>query len=313
MVGTEWKNLPASVKQHWEDRASRQNEEAAAARREMMEELNAASNSGSPIPTDGAGLPGHTYECLWDHCDYQFEDPADCMEHCLHDSTGHVQRTAIARGNGGEAEYVCLWRNCIRMKKNMQAFPSLMRLVKHVRDVHLSKGGKIIASADRSKNYVPRKHKQVTINIQGTANASPQAMQMGSHVSPRAGAAGSANNNMDNAAHQQIQYQQPQYIGPPPEPMFITVPPRPQKVLHSEAYIKYIESLQSNNYSAAQAQASWRKIIKPATPAAVGSRILPKQWLGQYAEGNADDVVQALCHLRNFMVDDVLQIQRSCY
>ena len=27
----------------------------------------------------------------------------------------------------------------------------------------------------------------------------------------------------------------------PPEPMFVSVPPRPQRLLHSEAYIRYIE------------------------------------------------------------------------
>uniref|UniRef100_A0A1A9ZHS8 HMG box domain-containing protein n=1 Tax=Glossina pallidipes TaxID=7398 RepID=A0A1A9ZHS8_GLOPL len=42
MVGYEWKNLPAGVKQNWEDRASRLNEESAA-RREHDEILNCSS------------------------------------------------------------------------------------------------------------------------------------------------------------------------------------------------------------------------------------------------------------------------------
>lgn len=33
-----------------------------------------------------------TYECAWDTCDYQFEDLADCMEHCI--------------GDGGNSKYI---------------------------------------------------------------------------------------------------------------------------------------------------------------------------------------------------------------
>lgn len=285
MVGNEWKNLPASVKQSWEDRASKLNEESAAARRELDESM-----CSSPGPNEHQ--PGYTFECLWDKCDYQFEDAVDCMEHCIQDGNGHIQRTYAAQGS--EAEYVCHWRNCIRMKKNMQAFPSLLRLIKHVREVHLSKGGKVIAPSDRSKNYTTRKHK-ISQSMQGNN----QTMAVSTNqLSPRGAA-----NFQDS---HQAQYQN-QMMAMPVEPIFVTVPPRPQRVLHSEAYIKYIEGLQNNSPHVV----SWQKTLKPLTPANVGSKVnMPSHWLGNIAKTNPEHAVKALCHLRNFMVNDVLQLQQ---
>lgn len=42
-----------------------------------------------------------------------------------------------------------------------------------------------------------------------------------------------------------------QYNAPPrpPSPMFVTVPPRPQRLVHSDAYIKYIEGLTTDRPS----------------------------------------------------------------
>lgn len=299
MVGNEWKNLPSSVKQSWEDRAQRINEETNA-RRELMEENLLLNNCGSPAPPAPEPQTGLTFECLWDKCDFQFEDSVDCMEHCLADNTGHVQRSAQQT----ESEYYCQWRNCIRMKKNLQAFPSLTRLIKHVREVHLPKSGKVIQVHERSKNYVPRKSKAAPMMTQQMPANVNQTMVPNSSHSPRSG----VDHNM------QMQYQQQQVFAPPPEPMFVTVPPRPQRVLHSEAYIKYIASLQGTVHQQnAQNSSNWKKALTPLTPADVTKpkNLLPSQWLGKYASSNADDVVKALCHMRNYMMDDVLQIQRS--
>lgn len=303
MVGNEWKNLPASVKQNWEDRASRINEETAA-RHALMDE---STNCASPGPNIDPPSSNVIFECLWDKCDFQFEDSLDCMEHCLAENTGHVQRTAQQT----DSEYCCLWRNCIRVRKNMQAFPSLVRLIKHVREVHLSKPGKIILPNDRSKNFVARKPKMTNMITQqmnsGAVGVNGQMIVAGGGtVAPNASSPRAIDYNA------QMQYQP--MLGPPPEPMFITVPPRPQRVLHSEAYIKYIASLQGTSHQQhAQTASNWKKAFNTITPADVKTpkNLLPSQWLGKYAPTNQDDVVKALCHLRNFMMDDVLQIQRS--
>ncbi|XP_030370298.1 protein polybromo-1 [Scaptodrosophila lebanonensis] len=308
MVGTEWKNLPASVKQSWEDRACKLNEESAALRREMDDQ-----NCASPAPASAQDPPPIlTYECQWDKCDFQFEELPDCTEHCLSEATGHIQRHPQA---GVEPEYVCLWRNCPRIRKTTQAFPNSLRLIKHVREVHLNKGGKVVPVSERSKNFVPRKQK---IQPQ-TANATTSVPN--NTLSPRAA-------NTSEAAQQQLQMQQQQQqqqqqlqqqqqqsivLGPPPEPMFVTVPPRAQRVIHSEAYIKYIDSLQSGSHlNVANCNNGWRKALSPVTPAQLVKPQLPIHWLGPNAQANGANVVQALCHLRNYMLDDVLQIRRNC-
>jgi len=307
MVGNEWKSLPSSVKQSWEDRASKLNEEAAALRREIDDGQNCAS----PLPANVAGNqepgPALTYECLWDKCDFQFEELADCTEHCLADPTGHIQRHPQA---GVEMEYVCLWRNCPRIRKSIQAFPNVLRLIKHVREVHLSKCGKPLPLTERSKNFMPRKQKLVAQQAANVPNPSSNA------ISPRA----PINVETVQQHQQQLQLQQQQQqqmqptivTGPLPEPMFVTVPPRANRVIHSEAYIKYIESLQTGSHlNVSTCNNNLRRSLTHLNPLQVGKTQLPEHWLGPNVR-DQENVVQALCHLRNFMLDDVLQIQHSC-
>ncbi|XP_075148339.1 protein polybromo [Haematobia irritans] len=306
MVGNEWKNLPSSVKQSWEDRAQRINEETNA-RRELMEETLAMNNNcASPAPPPEPQQPVLTYECLWDKCDFQFEDSVDCMEHCLADNTGHVQRSAQAT----ETEYYCQWRNCIRIKKSLQAFPSLTRLIKHVREVHLPKSGKVIHVHERSKNYVPRKAKpNHNMTTQQMSTSMNNTMIPNMNHSPRGNV--TAGGGIDPTP---FQYHHPQIYAPPPEPLFVTVPPRPQRVLHSEAYIKYISSLQGTTHQQnVQNSSNWKRALTPVTPAEITKpkNLMPSQWLGKYASSNLDDVVKSLCHMRNYMMNDVLQIQRA--
>lgn len=338
MVGNEWKNLPSSVKQSWEDRASRINEETAA-RREQDETLLCAS------PAPNGEQPSITYECQWDKCDFQFEEFADCSEHCLSESTGHI----VKAPSSTDAEYICLWRNCLRMKKNMQAFPTVLRLTKHVREVHLTKAGRIIHSSERSKNYIPKKTKPTPILSQHISSPGANIVVPMSSLSPRTTVGNNSNNN-SLVVGQEISTVLTDGLGcsvvaanngqcgntsfgatsnqgccsasatvvqgqMPPEPMFVTVPPRPQKVLHSEAYIKYISSLQGSTSQAnVQAMNNWKRTLTPVVPSAItkAPSSLPSQWLGRYANGSGEDVVKALCHLRNFMMNDVLQIQRNC-
>lgn len=148
MVGIEWKNLPSTVKQAWEDKAAKLNEESKHQAALLAEE---ALNCPSPIPSNNneTNGPYHIYECLWTKCNYQFEDPIDCMQHCIADDTGHVQTYYADKGT--EGEFQCMWRTCMRYKKNLTPFPNLTRLIKHVRDVHLNKGPKTVLAIDKSK------------------------------------------------------------------------------------------------------------------------------------------------------------------
>lgn len=148
MVGNEWRNMPANEKQMWEEKARESNEESA---QKFAEE----NGCPSPAPLTNQSIfltepqPNQVFECLWDKCDWQFEDPLDCVDHCIAESTGHTQ--THYSNKAPETEYLCLWRNCLRSKKAIPAFPNLQRLVKHVREVHINKSGRIVLAADRSK------------------------------------------------------------------------------------------------------------------------------------------------------------------
>lgn len=91
------------------------------------------------------------FDCRWEKCDYQFEDPADLLDHLIEEKVGCVL-THLSTEESGEPEYLCLWRSCIRLKRNAPAFPNSIRLLKHVRDVHVYKHlGKIVKPDNRSK------------------------------------------------------------------------------------------------------------------------------------------------------------------
>lgn len=145
IVGNEWKSLPQDQRQLWEDRASKINEE----NKDLIQPDSTATANTSTANTSATESYSMVFECLWDKCDYQFDDASDCLEHCIQEDLGHVQNTFV--GKEHDLEYHCLWKRCIRLKKNMPAFPTLTRLIKHVREVHLSKGGRHVHTNERSK------------------------------------------------------------------------------------------------------------------------------------------------------------------
>jgi hypothetical protein len=134
------------------------------------------------------------FECCWGKCDYQFEDPADCLEHCTSD-TGCVAKHFM--GQAG-AIFNCFWRGCIRIKRSSPAFPHMRRLLKHVTDVHVNKStGRIIQPERQSKNYQPKREKPIVEPVvqppsiiqsinqnQGGMQQMPQTQQMQQKMLP---------------------------------------------------------------------------------------------------------------------------------
>lgn len=84
-------------------------------------------------------------------------------------------------------------------------------------------------------------------------------------------------------------------------------PPHPHKLLHTYAYIRYIENLQPESKHVTNWDAQL-KATKDNTPVYDPSR-LPTHWLGNgvASHGNA---VNALWALRDFMLRDALGIAR---
>uniref|UniRef100_A0A6E8VEF4 Polybromo-1 n=1 Tax=Anopheles coluzzii TaxID=1518534 RepID=A0A6E8VEF4_ANOCL len=345
IVGNEWRNLSDQEKTIWEQRAIKMNEESAAKHAAEMGESNCPSPANlkteSPIIQDII-----TNHCCWDKCDFQFEDPAEFSEHCIAEGVGCVYKSFVAPT---EQEFICIWRNCVRLRRNMPPFPSVTRLVKHVKEVHLTKGvSKLIQPQDRSKNYVHSKRFTSGIQIgnnAGMSGSNTNTNNIGMITLQPMGNVGnhsshSTSGNLmalssQNPGVNQIQSmhaQQPpsmpnanginaQQIGStiatpyfsyissqPAEPLFVTVPPRPQRVLHSDAYIKYIERLQQKSTYITP----WQKTFtarKESIPNTDVNR-LPSQWLGKRGQDRPEVVIDALWDLRNFMMKDVIQFDR---
>ncbi|CAL1527080.1 unnamed protein product [Lymnaea stagnalis] len=94
----------------------------------------------------------------------------------------------------------------------------------------------------------------------------------------------------------------------PPSPMFVSVPPRTQKLMHSETYIRYIEGLTSESHTIS----NWDRTLSATqenTPA-INEASLPGQWLAQ-AAGCHGSITSALWALRDFMLKDALNIART--
>ncbi|XP_031335236.1 protein polybromo-1 isoform X3 [Photinus pyralis] len=300
IVGNEWRSLPASEKQTWEEKASKRNEEIKAILR--AEGRLSPPPPPAPAPAAPSAPPAdYIYECMWDTCDYQFEEISDCIEHCVKDkeSQGHVQSYFHANP---DAELNCQWRNCGRHnKKNVQPFPNISRLIRHVRDMHINKGnGRVVPPAERSRNFKPSsKPAPIARSVPSTTSNTP----VSNTFNLTSNTCTISTNATATVSSTVAVTQKPQ------EPMFITVPPRPQRVLHSEAYIKYIEGLQSDN----KYITSWEKTLN-ATQETVTNPDPEKinnvaTWLGK-KYNQQEDVVNALWELRNQLLRDSLGLSK---
>ena len=170
-----------------------------------------------------------------------------------------------------DSEWQCQWRNCGRIKKGAQPFPNLQRLARHVKEVHIQKSaGRIIPMHERSKNFVlsrkprpqsqqtqPQNQQHQTLMNHGGSKFSSwhpkilhyinfilmliQCFQIVFSVSNANHVLGQSRNTP--SPHSQygnsisVMHQQPPK---PMDPLFVSVPPKPQRLLHSEAYIKYV-------------------------------------------------------------------------
>ena len=86
--------MNAHEKNVWEEKAARVNEESLA---KMERGETTAPAPPPPAPPSvprtyvpPVKLPDQIWECLWDNCDYMFEDQLDCLDHAVADQKGHV-------------------------------------------------------------------------------------------------------------------------------------------------------------------------------------------------------------------------------
>ncbi|CAI9744411.1 protein polybromo-1-like isoform X6 [Octopus vulgaris] len=137
-------------------------------------------------------------------------------------------------------------------------------------------------------------------------------------MSPAAGTAGTMPNGQPIPGNFQNQFgfqafQGGQQMAPPPQPrppspIFVAVPPRTQRLLHSEAYIRYIEGLNSNS----RCVSDWNKTLTatPETVSTQSEKRLPTHWMS-HGSNYHGSITNALWALRDLMLKDTLNITRT--
>lgn len=180
--------------------------------------------------------------------------------------------------------------------------------MKHVREVHVVKApGKIVQPQDRGRNYVSSTRRHLHQNSGGQMQQQQQQIIYHPHQQAPI-ISGSPQTSIISHHHQPVQQNVINYVTAPVEPLFVTVPPRPQRVLHSEAYIKYIEGLQNNSPNVG----NWERTLKATRETIThDTSRLPTQWLGARAKNKPEEVIDALWNLRNFMWRDALSLSKN--
>ncbi|XP_070557674.1 protein polybromo-1-like isoform X3 [Ptychodera flava] len=108
------------------------------------------------------------------------------------------------------------------------------------------------------------------------------------------------------AQHTQITAAPPQ----PPAPMFVAVPPKTQRLLHSEAYLRYIEGLRSSHKTVSEWDRNLNAKRQDIPLSHQQKAKLPVHWLANGA-GPCGDATKALWTLRDLMLQDSLRLSRS--
>ncbi|XP_075537485.1 protein polybromo isoform X6 [Dermacentor variabilis] len=294
LVGNEWRNLQAPQKADYEERASRLNVSqedtndslpqspasssthavggGAGGGESSRDATRSLSSTGSmtPAPGDFATLSTTVYECQWDGCDASYDNQQDLVDHLAQDPNGQVYQSYLGFKGKHNNEFQCLWANCPRVKKQVPPFPNIQKLLRHVREVHVKVAGRIVMPEAKNRNMMLSRK-----NLGSPATAAPG-------------------------------------LPPPPpertlEPIFVAPPPHPHKLLHTYAYIRYIENLQPDSKHVTNWDAQL-KATKENTPIYDTSR-LPTHWLGN-GVGSHGNAVNALWALRDFMLRDALGVAR---
>ncbi|XP_062400614.1 polybromo 1, like isoform X3 [Sardina pilchardus] len=103
---------------------------------------------------------------------------------------------------------------------------------------------------------------------------------------------------MGHPAHQQ-----------PSTPMFVAPPPKPQRLLHSEAYLKYIEGLRGDSSTVSKWDQTLKSQRRDARMTKEQESRLPSHWLK--SKGAHTTMADALWRLRDLMLRDTLNIRQA--
>ncbi|XP_071810078.1 protein polybromo-1-like isoform X3 [Asterias amurensis] len=132
---------------------------------------------------------------------------------------------------------------------------------------------------------------------------SPMSQQM---IAPSSHGAPSPAINQGNAYSQGSSMHQSMV---PPQPLFVPPPPKTQRLLHSEAYVRYIEGLSSNTLNVSDWQRNLTVRPEDVTITPEQRARLPFRWLAN-KPSRESETVKALWKLRDLMLHDSLRIAK---
>uniref|UniRef100_A0A1I7S1Z0 HMG box domain-containing protein n=1 Tax=Bursaphelenchus xylophilus TaxID=6326 RepID=A0A1I7S1Z0_BURXY len=144
IVGVEWKKLTDEQKRQYEERAN------------II--ADARAKNDLLTPNSKVLQPGEirVNVCKWHGCDYQFDHPDGLFEHIRVSHASADENKVVI---DGEAHYACLWMTCVKYRQTGKPFPSLPRLLRHIREKHMPASGKVIQPNQRGKHffhYIPQ-------------------------------------------------------------------------------------------------------------------------------------------------------------
>ncbi|XP_026162564.1 polybromo 1, like isoform X4 [Mastacembelus armatus] len=146
--------------------------------------------------------------------------------------------------------------------------------------------------------------------------ASPRAGMMGAGMNGMTGSPAPGNFMQQPGMFSPGQHAPPPYPGQgqmgqpshlqPTTPMFVAPPPKTQRVLHSEAYLKYIEGLNSESSTVSKWDQTLKAQRRDSHLTKEQESRLPAHWLK--SKGAHTTMVDALWRLRDLMLRDSLNI-----
>ncbi|XP_063953565.1 protein polybromo-1-like isoform X12 [Lytechinus pictus] len=314
-IGQDWRNLSKKEKQRFESMAAH----IAATRPPKMREEKKSKDKDSANKEGGNAeqIGIQVYECCWDGCDFMFEEMDDLVNHVV-ESSGHLRSSSttveVEVGEGQtkrETHFLCCWKSCTRFKKN-QPFPVYSRLVRHCKEVHMKHAARFVLPHQLSRNYhshaalhgpnAPRPSTPGSSAVMGVVGP-PTPVGMATQQINQSYGGGVPHGQQSMAA------QYPPMA--PPQPMFVPAPPKTQRLLHSEAYIKYIEGLNNRTDTISD----WKHSLcatKETVPLSDNQKQrLPRHWFAQGVLGDDDDITNALWKMRDIMQNDFLQVSKA--
>ncbi|XP_065810845.1 polybromo 1, like isoform X4 [Labrus bergylta] len=226
-------------------------------------------------------------------------------------------------------------RAVIKARHPDYSFGELSRLVgTEWRNLEASKkaeyeerAAKIVEQQDRERPTQKQVSPRAGTPIGSLMGVVPSPSTMGminQNMTPVSGMMGPGMNGMAGSPAQGNYMQQPGMFSPgphapppypgqgqpshlqPTSPMFVAPPPKTQRVLHSEAYLKYIEGLNSESSTVSKWDQTLRAQRRDAYLTKEQESRLPAHWLK--SKGAHTTMADALWRLRDLMLRDSLNI-----